>query len=245
MRHLISFAVVLCPALALAQPADEPPVEPPAPPPPPVAAEPLPPPAPPPAATDCKTRRIEAERRAWTITDVDERGRALAAIGDCPKDPPAETHPPTEHVRGTTFEISAGIAGLFGGNDSQWVHGIGGLNVGVGGFVTPQIALSLRVAGVSDFENGFFYLGAIGPHAQLWLGPSAWLGAGVGIGFIAGCGNADCGKAAFGASFDFRGGVVLSQSATSSTSLGIELVSVPIYNVSITSLSLTLGAQAF
>jgi hypothetical protein len=69
----------------------------------------------------------------------------------------------------------------------------GGPSLAVGVFVTPALAISLRVAGTSHLEDGFVYLGLAGAAAQYWLSDRVWLGGGFGVGFAAGCGRGVCG----------------------------------------------------
>ena len=58
--------------------------------------------------------------------------------------------------------------------------------VGVGAWLTPQLALTGRFAGVSNFADGE-RLGAyfVGPSVQYWLDHRWWLGAGAGLGVLA------------------------------------------------------------
>jgi hypothetical protein len=73
-----------------------------------------------------------------------------------------------------------GVAALRQGGTTTIVHGISGLNVGAGMFVAPHVALSLRLSGVTLLDGALFYLGMVGPHAQLFVADEVFIGAGVG-----------------------------------------------------------------
>ncbi|MDD9941754.1 MAG: hypothetical protein OXU20_11985 [Myxococcales bacterium] len=94
--------------------------------------------------------------------------------------------------RGFTLEIGLGLAfshvsgDLF---DSALHLGLAPLSLSLGGFVTPELAIMLRMAGTSWFEDilgdsvlitNTFYGGAM----QFWISRAAFLGAGIGIGVL-------------------------------------------------------------
>ena len=90
--------------------------------------------------------------------------------------------------RGFTVEASLGLSVLV--EQALYSREIGkapgvGLSLGVGYFVTPSVALSLRA---TDFWLPGFHVGVVGPHAQIWPAPKMWLGAGLGVGFLIGGG---------------------------------------------------------
>ncbi len=131
------------------------------------------------------------------------------------------------------------------GNTSL-VHGIGGLDLGVGRFVSHNVALSLRIAGVTGLDNGLSYLGVLGPHAQLWLEPQGWIGAGIGVGFAIGCGGGvGCNAATTSTSFDVRAGYAFSSTPGGGGNVSIRRRGVSAGSVSITAISFLLGCQAF
>jgi len=73
--------------------------------------------------------------------------------------------------------------------------GLGGVNLGIGGWVSPQLAISARVASVTytisqDLGGGNQFseslVGAfIGPSVQYWIDPHLWIGGGAGIAYAA------------------------------------------------------------
>lgn len=94
--------------------------------------------------------------------------------------------PPTVR-RGVTFEanIGLGILRVSRDGDSDSENGLGGLNLGIGVFVNPRMAISLRVAGVTYFENDVSLTQAfIGPSLQYFVNDNLFVGGGLGIGTV-------------------------------------------------------------
>jgi hypothetical protein len=237
------FAVIVAlEAIASAQPqpdVEPPPVDPPVAPAEPVA--PAVPAAPPPVAPtpppghDMAVRMTNAARNAaangtcGSIGSLEARVRDLdpayhdqvfatdATIARCRPAAVAASAEPTPRRVGRTFEL--GIGGGEVGDEGGAVSAVGGPAIGVGGFVTPHVALSLRVAGATVASGGLVYVGTLGPNAQLWLGDNAWIGGGLGMGFLVGCGPA-CHAVGLGA--DARLGYAFRPRGESGVNLAIE-----------------------
>lgn len=105
-------------------------------------------------------------------------GHAQPSLTD-PLPAPAPAAPMVGPVGGTT-ELAMGPGAIRVGETS--ITGLG-LSGGFGYFVSPQVALGLRVSGID--RGG--YTGMAGPHLQVWLGDDVFVGAGGGIGFYALC----------------------------------------------------------
>ena len=102
---------------------------------------------------------------------------------------PAPYAPPASPLgRGVTLEANLGLGWLRAtsdeGESEDTESGIGGLNLGFGGWISPRAALSLRIAGVTYSENGGSLTGGfVGGALQYWTTENFWLGGGAGIGF--------------------------------------------------------------
>jgi hypothetical protein len=84
-----------------------------------------------------------------------------------------------------TFEANLGLGWITGDSDTSDL-GLGGLSLGLGGWVSPKLAITGRIAGVTLSDNGarlsnvFF-----GPSLQYWIDDHFWLGGGLGVGILA------------------------------------------------------------
>ncbi len=96
--------------------------------------------------------------------------------------------------RGMTGELNLGLGFIWArngdGQESDTEVALAGLSAGIGGWLNPQMALTLRVAGAtystdSAFGNARFTTGVVGPSLQYWLDDRMWIGGGAGIGFAA------------------------------------------------------------
>ena len=112
--------------------------------------------------------------------------------------PPPPTGPgyyqqPVENRHGMTFEANIGVGYIWAeveGQESDKEIALGGLNLGVGGWLNPRMALTLRAAGVtySESEGGVdlrFTTAVLGPHLQYWVDDHFWVGGGAGLGVAA------------------------------------------------------------
>ena len=132
---------------------------------------------------------------------------------------------------GLTFELNAGV-GMTVQNDrvSNGVGqaSLGGLDLAIGGFVTHDLAIMLRVSGAQyglrSSQTATKLHGFLGPTAQLWMN-RFFVGGGVGIGVL---GSIDDGDGRVqtpsraGLGVDLRVGVALSQSLHTAWTLSVE-----------------------
>jgi hypothetical protein len=92
---------------------------------------------------------------------------------------------------GVTFEANLGITYAhiqtdpdtrdldYGGSyDSDKMPGYA---LGIGGWVTPRLAVTLRYEALMIQRDSEFFYAVLGPHAQYWLTPHLWVGGGVGL----------------------------------------------------------------
>jgi hypothetical protein len=117
-------------------------------------------------------------------------GSAAAQVPAAPGSPPQSDAAPAASPlgHGLTVEANLGVGWLTASNhqgqsaDSD--DGFGGLNVGVGGWIAPRVALSLRLASVTYLESdGRLTGGFVGGALQFWPTENFWLGTGLGVGF--------------------------------------------------------------
>jgi hypothetical protein len=95
-----------------------------------------------------------------------------------------------EDHHGLTIEANLGIGGMHVTNlSSSPVNGFGfgGLDLGIGAFVVPRVALTVRIAGASARlaapESTIAVSAYYGAAVQVWLGPELWVGGGFGPAF--------------------------------------------------------------
>lgn len=106
----------------------------------------------------------------------------------------AQEGSPWAFHNGLTFEGNLGLGGMWSrdtsGNTSDTYASLGA-DIGIGGFLTPQLALTLRMASVNysvdvnDGNGGTITESAIfvGPSLQYWVNPQFWVGGGIGYAF--------------------------------------------------------------
>ena len=123
-----------------------------------------------------------------------------AAVAQPPPPPPGYAPAPgygyaqtVEHRHGMTFEAQLGLGFIWvesEGDESDKEGALGGLNLGVGGWLNPRTAVTLRAAGVTyfDSEGGIdlrLTTAVLGPHVQYWMNDNFWIGGGGGLGIVA------------------------------------------------------------
>jgi hypothetical protein len=187
------------------------------------------------ARRPCEERRAAIKADADRHPDMGERVRILQSLPDCSLD---DARGQRERS-GSTGEISAGLGLItFTGRSSLKSVGV---SLGAGGFVSPNVALTARIAGTVIVEDGFGFAGFLGPSAQVWLSPQFWLGGGVGLGLIAGCGGGGCGS--------FKGGGLDARMGYSFAKRGaggnISLELTKIIDAPISIIGITLGYQGY
>ena len=141
---------------------------------------------------------------------------------------------PVEHRHGMTFEANIGLGFMWvesEGQESETETALGGLNIGVGGWLNPRTAVTLRIAGTTYFESEGdvdlrFTTGVVGPHVQYWLNDNFWLGGGAGIGVASvtidgpGISESDS-ETGFG--LDLRAGYTFSKTSENTFNVSFEL----------------------
>jgi len=131
------------------------------------------------------------------------------------------------------------------GFGSETRGGLAGLDLGLGGWINPRMALSLRIAGTSFFENGTQYIaGWIGPSLQYMVNEQAWIGGGLGYGILTtnrDCTGSGCSESGFG--LDVRAGYNFYQSTRNAFNGSIEINPGFYDGGSVTSIGLLIGWQ--
>ncbi|HEY5946226.1 MAG TPA: hypothetical protein VIV40_12075 [Kofleriaceae bacterium] len=127
---------------------------------------------------------------------------------------------------GLTFEANLGIGWIHASteNDSDTRGGIGGLSLGLGGWLNPKLALTARIAGSTvSVEGGNVSDIFFGPSLQYWVDDHFWLGGGLGLGLYAV--NPDVGDSdsISGLSFDLRVGYTFNTGSAHSFNASFEL----------------------
>jgi len=108
-----------------------------------------------------------------------------------PPPPGYGSYNPWQWHQGLTFEGNLGFGFMWARDSSGDIsqsdtQGALGYAIGLGGWLNPQVALSLRISGnvfSQDLGGGFsevFSQTFVGPSIQFWLDPHLWLGGGVG-----------------------------------------------------------------
>jgi hypothetical protein len=145
-------------------------------------------------------------------------------------------HIPTLHARAlrhraiAAFETNIGLsvvsASVDGGMGLDSQGGLGGLDIGLGGWLGRDTALTVRIAGATFTtpSNVQVTSGFIGPSLQLWLGDGGWIGGGLGLAFATAKVNGGTGEttADRGFGLDLRVGVTLNRRSSNSFSLSAE-----------------------
>jgi hypothetical protein len=184
-------------------------------------------------------RNAAARGKCALIDALDKRVRALDAtyyekvfatdptIARCRPDvsPPglvAVAAPPPRRL-GLTIEGAVGLGLATAGGDGGSLYGLGGPALGFGGFVTPTVALSVRLSGAlvsGGSGGGYGYIGVLGPSAQVWFNEHVWLGGGLGLAVLAACDDG-CGTAT-GIGLDARLGYAFKPRGESGGNVSLE-----------------------
>jgi hypothetical protein len=146
---------------------------------------------------------------------------------------------PAEPARGFTLELGMGMGAIKFPESSTIGLGLSG---GIGGFITHDVALTLRVSGIDRAG----YTGLIGPHVQVWLGDDVFVGVGGGLGFYALCDvvyGCSTGDAPGGTA---RIGIVATRIGLTHVSMSVEATAMKPDSVGvIQTYSLLVGGQTF
>jgi hypothetical protein len=169
--------------------------------------------------------------------------------GGSPEQNRSYESPPPDRSGGT-FELSLG-AGIthvaLDGGPSKSFGGLSGLNVGLGGWVSPRTALTLRVTGTSFVEpiqgvDVRFIAGLVGLSLQYMATNEVWVGAGIGIGVLTT--DQDDIEPETGLGLDLRVGINLYQSAQSAVHLAVEITPGFFDGLDVTGIGFQLGWQS-
>jgi hypothetical protein len=159
-----------------------------------------------------------------------------------PQPPPPRPPPPpgygyqpqyvaqtTESLRqGMTVELNLGLGWIrvsADGDSATSDLGLGGLNLGLGGWVSPKMAITARIAGVTLSENGNSLTnGVLVGSLQYWVDDHFWFGGGAGLGVLAlQEGNDDDGESVGGLGLDLRVGYTFSTGTENTWNASFEL----------------------
>jgi hypothetical protein len=119
---------------------------------------------------------------------------AQAVDSEAPPRPPGAVLPSTATPAisrdGVTFEANLGLGLVWARSSSESSDtqtGLGGLNLGLGGWLSDSLALSARIAGVtfSPVDGVRFSTGFVGLSLQKWSEAHFWVGGGAGFAFAA------------------------------------------------------------
>ena len=120
--------------------------------------------------------------------------------------------------QGPTFEVDVGV-GVVHGDGTSSGDSLAGVNIGLGGWLSRHVALTVRAASVTlhlDGERESFIF--FGPSLQLWLDDHFWLG-GIGIAGTA----VEGGGANRGVGLDARGGYTFASRSANTFDVSFEL----------------------
>ncbi|MGE0871381.1 MAG: hypothetical protein AB7P03_22660 [Kofleriaceae bacterium] len=176
---------------------------------------------------------------------------AQGYYGQQPGQPPVYAPQPAPSYRqGFTFEANIGVGWAQvsdedGNNTVTSDAALGGLNLGFGGWLNQNMALSLRFAGVSDRENGLTAVAVFaGPSLQYWLDDHFWLGGGAGLARVAILDSDNDEQAGInGFGLDLRAGYTFSSGSPNTFNASVELTPGFYDGGSITGIGLLFGYQ--
>jgi hypothetical protein len=165
-----------------------------------------------------------------------------------PAYPPAVYQQPQPSLRnGMTVELNLGFGYASTSSDSGESSTsdvvLGGLDLGIGGWIGPNLALTGRIAGITDSENGFTVASVfVGPSLQYWVDNHFWLGGGAGLARFAVFGEGQSiGENGFG--LDLRGGYTFSENTENTFNVSLELTPGFFDGASITGIAVLAGYQ--
>ena len=220
MRTLLVVSLLSLPSLALA--GDDQPY-----PPPPPGSAPLPPPPPEPAQQPPGPPPGSYQQPPPGSYQQPPPGGQYGA------QQPVYQQAPVSNRNGLTFEanIGFGLLHFSGEGDSDSEGALGGIALGLGGWINEKMAVTARLAPVTYFESndgGDFYLSAIffGPSVQYWIDDHIWLGGGAGLAiarlaFSGGGESASDSRTGLG--LDLRAGYTFSTSTDSTWNVSAEI----------------------
>ncbi|MCE9578829.1 MAG: hypothetical protein K8W52_37235, partial [Deltaproteobacteria bacterium] len=120
---------------------------------------------------------------------------------------------------------------------------LGGLDLGVGGWASPQLAITGRIAGVTWSENGGrLTSGALLGAAQYWIDDHLWIGGGLGIG-VGVVSGTNTSESHTGFGLEARAGYTFSATTENTFNASIEIMPTFVDDVTLTSIALLFGYQ--
>jgi len=130
---------------------------------------------------------------------------------------------------------------------SESFGGLSGLNLGIGGWVAPRTALTLRLAATSFTEpvgavDVRFIAGLLGLSLQHMITNEVWLGGGIGVGVLTT--DQDNIESERGLAFDLRAGFNLYQSRQNAFHLAVEVTPGFFDGLDVTGIGIQLGWQS-
>jgi hypothetical protein len=136
--------------------------------------------------------------------------------------------PPPQSLRnGMTFEANLGLGWIrASANDDSDTSdlGLGGLSLGLGGWVSPKVAITARIAGVTYSDDGGRVTDAFfGPSLQYWVDDHFWFGGGVGLGVLAVSVDNVGDDSTTGIGFDLRAGYTFTAGSENTFNASFEL----------------------
>jgi hypothetical protein len=143
--------------------------------------------------------------------------------------PPPMYQAPVEHRQGMTVELNIGIGyvrvtldDIGGAFDSD--GGLGGVDLGVGGWISPHLALTVRAAGVTiPSDNTRTSAVFFGPSAQYWINNNLWLGGGLGLSVLYSVNDNGDSDSTNGFGLDLRAGYTFSTTTENTFNVSVEL----------------------
>jgi hypothetical protein len=126
-----------------------------------------------------------------------------------------------------TFELNLGLGWIqlsSGGESDTSDLGIGGLSLGIGGWLNPKLAITGRVAGVTLSENGSQLSNIfLGPAVQYWVDNHFWFGGGLGLGILAASNDSGSDDSLTGFGLDLRVGYTFNEGTENTFNASFEL----------------------
>lgn len=155
--------------------------------------------------------------------------------------PPAYQPPPQQpgsyYRQGVTFEANIGFGLLYASsnNDSDSKGGVGGISLGLGGWVNERLAVTARFAPTTYHDSSDSVLGNLdlyisniflGPSLQYWIDDHAWVGGGAGLGIayaqVSAGGESDS-DSRNGFGLDLRAGYTFTSNSDSTINVSAEI----------------------
>jgi hypothetical protein len=173
---------------------------------------------------------------------------SAAMAAPAPASSAAVVAAPSGRGSGATFEANLGLGWLRVAPEEGMAvteTALGGLNVGIGGWLSSNAALTLRIAGATySEEGGSITSGFVGGALQLWANDHIWAGGGVGLGFVAvDFTDGPDPEPETGLGLDLRVGFTPASSVSHSLNFSFEICPVYLDGGTITSMGVLVGYQ--